>query len=135
MALTIAVNAAYLTADQADQFLEENSDWNNSSELLKNEALLFGRYYIDDNFDCIDYLDTVPEELMYANSLLAIDYINNPDAFKPQQKIIKKAIQAGSVKVFKEYSSTDDVIPSNWYVVDIILRRICNKYHTNMYVR
>lgn len=135
MALTINVNAAYATIAHADDYLENNANWYSAEEEDKEEALLWARYWIDYRFDCIDSLSTIPDELIYANSILAADYIDNPTAFKPQVTVIKKAIQAGSVKTFKQYANDSRVVPPSTRMARTILRRIAGEIYQNRFVR
>lgn len=135
MSLTISVTESYVTSDEADEYLENNASWNTASDASKDDALLWARYYIDSKYSCISYLDEIPEELKYANSIIAADYLSTPEAFKPQRSLIKKAIQAGSVKMFKEFSATDKIrIPSE-FKVKAILNGICPSKFNGTYVR
>jgi hypothetical protein len=135
MSLTLAVNASYATIDEADVYLENNAAWNAASDETREEALLWARYYIDYRFNCIDVLDSIPDELIFATAILAAEYVVRPNAFKPQATVIKKAVQVGSIKTFKQFSSDDKVTPSVSRMAKTMLRRIAGEISNNRFVR
>ena len=135
MAITLAVTDAYATVDETDAYLENDSTWNAITNEAKENALLWGKYYIDERYDCVDVLDAISDELRYSNSLLAADYAATPATFKPQVQVLVKTVQAGSVKTHKEFAATNKIVPSNSIKVKTILSKICSRYCVHMYTR
>lgn len=133
MAIELAYNEAYATASEANDFLVGNETWKQLSTPEKEDALLWSRYYLDDNFDCyLSSIDTIPEELKYSNSLLAVDYATEGTLYKTSTSgLIKKSkVKAGDVETEKEYfedssANTEVVKPASINKVKGLLGPIC----------
>jgi len=126
--MTIATpTQAYATASEADAFLELHEDWLDLDEPVKLDALLWGRYYIDANFDCVIDIDAVSEEVKYADSLLAYDYFIQGDLFFENAKtILSKKVVAGKVETEKSYTYSSKEKPNSLSKVAAILKTVCN---------
>lgn len=135
MALTLTVTEAYATIAQASVYLFNDVVWNATNANDQNDALIYGRYYIDAHFDCISSLDTIPDELIYANSLLASDYLNNPSAFESQVLLVAKSVTAGPVKVYKKFNGTSKVKPASSIKVNVLLNTVCGSFSSNLLIR
>jgi hypothetical protein len=137
MAIELEYNKAYATADESDVFLSLNSVWQNLSVTEKEDALLWARYYLDDNFDCaLSSLDTIPDELKYANCLLAVDYNSEGSLYKNKSEptVKKIRVKAGDVESEKEYGSGGDnsnYLPPSIYKVRNLLAPICTRINTS----
>lgn len=127
---TATATQSYATVSEADTFLELHEDWVDLDEPIKTDALLWGRYYIDANFDCVVDYDAISEEVKYANSLLAYDYFIQGDLFFDNQKGIKsKKVVAGDVETEKDYGYAKTDKPNSLSKVIAILKTVCN--HSN----
>jgi hypothetical protein len=127
---TATPTQTYATALEADAFLELHEDWLDLDDTVKIDALLWGRYYIDANFDCVVDYDAISEEVKYATSLLAYDYFIQGDLFFDNKKNIKsKKVVAGKVKTETDYDYARADKPNSLSKVIAILKTVCN--HSN----
>ena len=133
MSIELAYNEAYATSAEADVFLASNATWLNLSKPEKDDALLWLRYYIHDNFDCyLSTLDAIPEELKYANSLLAADYSVDGTLYQTNTEsgLKLKRVKAGDVETEKEYfegNTSSSSEPSSIRQVRGLLSSICTR--------
>lgn len=134
MAIELKYNEAYATVAEADAFLAGDSTWGNLSTNEKDDALLWGRYYIDDNFECfLSSLDSIPDELKYSNSLLATDFVTNGTLYKEtavSSGLKKKKVKAGDVETETEYFESEDssvIAPPSIRKVRSVLAPICER--------
>lgn len=128
MAITLTVTEAYATLSEADIYLENNSDWNGATDEDKTEALLDSRYYIDVNWYCdLSTYDTIPDELKYANAVLAGDLISDPESMDAGPNTKKKFSKAGSVATMTEYFSGAKNKPKSVNKVKGILQDLCSR--------
>ena len=125
MAVTLTVVDAYCTTDQADGYLELVTTWDDTDDDVKEDALLWGRYYLDQNF----YIDlseitaiVVPDELIFANALLAADYISDPSVFQHTPSVKEESVKAGSVSSKTVYLSSGQEYPASWLKIRAILQ-------------
>ena len=117
---------SYATVIQADTFLELHEDWLDLDEPVKEDALLSARYFIDANFSCSIDMDAIPEEVSYANSLLAYDYFIQGDLFFDNSKSIKATkVVAGKVESEKEYFHNTKEKPNSLGKIKAILKNVC----------
>lgn len=126
--MTVATpTQAYATVAEADAFLDNNETWLDLDSEVKEDALLWGRYFIDVNFDCTVDMTAIDEEVKYANTLLANDYTVQGDLFFDNQKVVKrKEVVAGKVETVKEYFSHSKDGPNSYSKVVAILKTVCN---------
>lgn len=119
---------AYATVVEADIFLANNSVWIALTNAVKEDALLWGRYFIDSNFDCVVDTDLILEEVKFANSLLANDYYAQGDLFFDNQKPIKKTfVKAGKVETEKIFGTALIDKPNSMSKVVAVLKTVCGK--------
>lgn len=117
---------AYATVIQADTFLEIHEDWLDLDEPIKEDALLWGRYFIDANFSCNIDMDLIDESVSYANSLLAYDYFIQGDLFFDNGKATKRTkVVAGKVESEKEYFHSTKEKPNSLGKVKAMLKDVC----------
>ena len=117
---------SYATILQADTYLEIHTDWLDLWDEVKEDALLSARYFIDSNFSCSIDVDAIPEEVSYANSLLAYDYYIQGDLFFDNSKSTKRTkVVAGKVESEKEYFYGSKEKPSSLGKVKSILKSVC----------
>ena len=125
---TATLTQSYATIAEADAYLALKSDWLALTDPVKTDALLWGRYFIDVNFDCVIDMDDIDDEVKYANSLLAYDYFNQGDLFFDNQLVLKeKKVVAGKVEVEKVWKSHSKDGPNSMSKVVAILKSVCNK--------
>lgn len=118
---------AYATDVEADSYLSLKEDWLDLDSEIKDDALLWGRYFIDTNFDCTIDMDDIDDEVKYANSLLAYDYFIQGDLFFDNERVVKQSkVVAGKVEVEKTYSSIAKTGPNSMSKVIAILKNVCN---------
>lgn len=119
---------SYVTVLESDVFLEIHEDWLDLDDEVKEDALLWGRYFIDTNFNCVVDMDAIDEEVKYANSLLGYDYFIQGDLFFDNQQAVKqKKTVAGKVETEKTYQSPSVDGPNSYSKVIAILAPICSK--------
>ena len=125
---TVGVQQAYATTAESDFYLPIREDWVDADDEIKDDALLWGRYYIDANFDCVVDADSIEEEIKFANSLLAYDYFSQGDLFfNNRDGIILSRVKAGSVESEKEYEKGITTKPNSLLKVVSVLSAVCNK--------
>ena len=124
---TVGVQEAYTTTAESDAYLPLKEDWIDADDDVKNDALLWGRYYIDANYDCVVDSDAIEEEVKFANSLLGYDYLTQGDLFfDNHSNVILERVKAGSVESEKEYANWSKTKPNSASKVMSILSSICN---------
>lgn len=117
----------YVTVLEADVYLKNKDEWIDAEKTEKEDALLWGRYYIDANFNCgtID-MDALSDEIKFANSLLGYDYLTQGDLFFDNSPRIKlKRVKAGSVETEKEFFSSVKEKPNSLSKIIAILKPVC----------
>ena len=125
---TATVTQSYATIQEADSYLSIHDDWLDLDDDVKTDALLWGRYFIDSNFDCVVDMDDIDEEVKYANSLLAYDYNVQGDLFFDNQRVVKsKKVVAGKVESERTYSSISRDGPGSMSKVVAVLKSVCNR--------
>ena len=125
---TVGVQQAYVTVAEAKTYLALEEAWLDLDTKVKEEALLWGRYYIDANFDCVIDSDDIPDEVKFANSLLGLDYFKQGDLFFDNRDgVILSRVKAGSVESEKEYEKGIKKKPNSLSKVVAVLSAICNR--------
>ena len=120
----MALVIPYCTVSDANTLLTGSTVWNGASTTQKEQALFWGRVYLDSNYNCTSFEETdIPDEIEYANALLAEDWIEgtlNRSSTAVSGRVIKKRIKAGSVESETEYlpgattgSAQEDVTQSH----------------------
>jgi hypothetical protein len=123
----------YATEAEADLFLAIHLDWQDADTEIKTDALLWGRYFLDINFDCVIDMDIIDEEVKFANSLLAYDYFSQGDLFFDNQKVVRqKKVVAGKVETERTFFRSSKDGPDSFSKVVAILKTICNKTKGNL---
>lgn len=100
----------YITLVDADAYLGSREPWTSSSDELKNDALSYGRLYIDQNYHCpnVDFSGEIPSEIQIANAELANLYLTDSLNLYPSQEaknLVETKVKAGSVESLKKYNS------------------------------
>jgi hypothetical protein len=112
------LNPPYVTILESDEFLENSVIWGAATDPEKEQALFWGRVWIDTNFLCPDLLENPPvisDNVKYANSLLGEDYldgylvdISDEIRGKDIKSTSKKAGSVeDSVEYFESYGGVD----------------------------
>lgn len=107
----MALVTPYCTVAEADVFLASSSIWNATPTAEKEQALFWGRVWLDANFICSDllaYPDSPSETVKFANALLAEDYLDgtltdNENTSSGVTGIKRLMQKAGSVEQETEY--------------------------------
>ena len=117
---------AYATVDEADAYLSLDTAWLGQSDEVKEDALLWGRYYIDSEFSCSYTEDGIPEEFKLANSLLARDYTVQGDLYFNNEKSIKiEFVKAGDVEAETTYRGSSKTRPNSLSKAKAVLAEYC----------
>ncbi len=119
----LGVVEGFVTIAEADVYLETNSDWDSLSDELKQNAIVAGRYYIDGKYNS-EVTGDMPDELKFANSLLASDYIASTASFDSSPNVRKKRSKAGTVENEVENVGGGNIAPKSWQQVKSILQSI-----------
>lgn len=139
----MALIDSYCTIAEADVFLANSAIWSEATDTEKTSALFWGRMYIDSKYTCVDWatLDTTPdypEELKYANALLAEAYLDG-SLFEFDETggrvLTSKRIKADTIEIEKRYQgdrsfstgSALDPFPE----ITALLTTWCTKQGTN----
>jgi len=125
----MALKIPYATVEEADVFLVGSTDWEAATVEQKEDALVWGRYYMDSTFICPNLDESDPsEEIKYANSLCGEDYLQgtllNADGTKTPT-IRQERVKAGSVESETEYAYAYGSNPQQ--DVDSLLFEQCSK--------
>lgn len=99
MAVVLGVTDGYATLVEANAYNIASTAWEKATDAVKQDALMFARYYIDDNwvYD-LEQIDAIDEEMKLGNSILALDYLENGKLFGDSEAPIKsKSVSAGAV--------------------------------------
>jgi len=126
MAISLGVTESYATIAEADAYLENNTAWQDATDEVKADGLLAGRYYIDITFSCdLSDVDVIPDELKYANSLLASDYVADNTVFDSGVKIQEQEVEAEGIRSKKVFSTPKSNKPKSLNTVKGILKNLC----------
>lgn len=98
----------YCSEAEADVFLAASIIWGAATPSEKQQALFWGRVWLDSNLTCPNLDPAVPSEtIKYANALLAEDYLDGTLIDQPgvvsATGIKRKKQKAGSVEQETEY--------------------------------
>ena len=114
----MALQEPYISSTEADEYLEDSAAWNNATDSEKDQALFWGRIYIDTNFTCSALIAdpaNPSENVKYANALLAEDWLEGT-LFQGEDTrkgtMVHKRVRAGSVESQKSYyvgSAQEDI--------------------------
>ena len=127
MAITLTVQGAYASVAEADAFLSNDDVWLELEENVKEDALLWGRYYIDTKFTCTVDSEVIPEEFKFANTLLAKDYTLQGDLFFDNEDSVKKKfVKAGEVESETTYMSGKKSSPASVSKSIAVLHAYCS---------
>lgn len=107
MALKDNLPAPYVSLADAEVLLIDTELWIHKNDEQKEEALGWGRIYLDSNYTHSFTEDDIPEVILLANSLLA-NYHFTESLFDRQSTnlnpISEEEVEAGSVKSRKRYN-------------------------------
>lgn len=126
----MALVTPYCTVSEANTYLVGSSAWADANTTQKNSALFWGRIHLDSKYSCVAFdEDDPPDEVKYANALLAEDYLQGTlldDGTDVNGRIKLKRSKAGSVETETEYLGGASV---NNYQDDVnqLLHGICTK--------
>ena len=133
MAISLLVTDSYASISEADVYLENNTVWSSATDETKTDALIFSRHYIDSKFVCdLSSYDVIPDELKYANSLLAADYVADTSVFDASSLVKSKSVRADVVSSSEEYVSGKKNKPKSAILVESILKDLCTKYGSSL---
>jgi len=105
----MALQEAYCTIAEADAFLSDSVIWQAATSAEKDQALFWGRIWIDSNLVCANLDPTVPSEnIKYANALLGEDYLDETllgsgGGGSTETGVKRKKQKAGSVEQETEF--------------------------------
>lgn len=101
----MALTTPYCTIQEATTFLGESEAWENAEKPERERALFWGRIWIDTHFSCDFAPDNAPDELKFANALLAEDWLEGKliTETAPSKAIKRKKVSAGAVSTETEY--------------------------------
>jgi hypothetical protein len=134
--VAIGVTDAYCTLAEADSYLADYSTWNNSTDEQKTEALLSSRYYLDITYSCdLSTTTTIPDELKFANAILANDFIADPTIFDNGPTVIQERVKADTVESETKYSDIGNKnTPTKLRMVDGILQALCTRQRSSVWL-
>lgn len=134
--VALTVTEAYTTISQADIYLENNAAWSGATDEAKTTALLYGRYYLDENFSCIDLTDevAVPDSMQYANAILAADYVSDGTIFESGANVKLERVKADVVETETEYFGGKTNKPPSLALVKGILKGVCTYSKTTPFL-
>lgn len=115
---------SFATLLEANSYLSNRTNWTSSSDESKTEALIYGRYFLDGNYQCTIVGD-IPDELKYSNSLLAVDFLIDPSSFYSSKNIKMKRVKADVVESETEFIGGGSKTPPSWLQVQSILQNLC----------
>jgi hypothetical protein len=128
MAIELSVLQGYCTVGEADVYLENSANWSSATDEDKFDAVLDARYYLDVNFYCdLSSYDEIPDEMKYANAVLANDAIGGTGVFDHSPAVKLKKVKAGSVMSETEYTSGSRPSPPSFAKVKGILQGLCTR--------
>lgn len=136
MAVTLTVTQAYATIAEAGVYLSNSSVWAIAIDAERTEALLSARYYIDTNFSCdLSAVDVVPDELKYANALLANEALSDAAIFDSGPTVQRELAKAGSVTTETEYFVGNKSQPKVLSQIRGILKSICSNASSTVFLQ
>jgi hypothetical protein len=125
----MALVTPYCTVSEADVYLSDSDSWIDLESSVKQNALFWGRVYLDSNYRCISFDESnAPDEIKFANALLAKDYTEGnliKAGGKLSGSVKLKRVKAGKVEVETEYVGANKT--SYQSDVDYLLNEYCTK--------
>ena len=133
MAITLQITEGYATVAEADLYLELDTAWLNASDETKADALMWGRYYLEDNFTYdLDNIDVIDEEAKLANSVLAADYIANGKLFGDSEAPIQsKSVKADVVSKTVVYDTSKEYKPPSVGKAFTLMAKVADRISGN----
>ncbi len=134
MTVTVEINEGYCTIAEADEFLPNDAVWLAATDAVKEDAIMWGRYYIDANYYVdLDSWDEIPEPVKFANALMAADLVNGFEILDPANLDIlkRKTLKAGSVEKTVEYVAGISNKPPSYEKIAAILLGTLEKRGSN----
>ncbi|MCP3665745.1 MAG: hypothetical protein GY696_25160 [Gammaproteobacteria bacterium] len=133
----MALDSPYCSKAEADTYLTGDASWAALTDAEKDTALYWGRMFLDSNYTCIVFEeDDAPDEIKYANALLAQDYNDGTllQAGGQSSGVIKRTYdKAGSVVTEREYQGG---MTTTSYQTDVgmVLNGYCSKKGNVVYI-
>ena len=131
----MALKSPYCDIACADTFLADSTVWNDATDSEKNNALFWGRTWIDSNYRCSNLDENNPSsEIQYANALAAEDYLEGTllsstgSSNTQTVKKTKTSAQTGT-STEKEFSGGTTTNPQQ--DIDALLSEQCTKSKTS----
>lgn len=133
MAVTLQITDGYATIDEADTYLENDSVWLAYTDETKQEALMWARYYLEDNFDYdLDSIDAIDEEAKLACAVVAADYAKDQKIFGSSEAAIKsKSIKADTVSSSITYETGQKYKPPSVGKAFVLMGKVADRKFTN----
>lgn len=133
MAVTLNITDGYATVQEADVYLELDATWQAADDDVKADALMWGRYYIDSDFDYdLTVIDVIDEEAKLANSILAADYVRDGKIFGDSEAaIVSKTVKADVVSKSVTYDVSKEYKPPSYGKVVVLMGKIATKKSPN----
>lgn len=123
----MALKTPYCSVAKADEILAGDAKWTTLSAGVKQDALTKARYWLDSKFTCQINDADPPEEILYANAWLAVDYANAKlyEVAERKQTVKSESVKAGSVSSEVVYSAQSSYIPPSYDLVASVLIGYC----------
>lgn len=108
MANTPSLVTPYVTLANADTINDGNTAWDAASDDEKDDALSYGRQYIDRYYVLSVFdEDDAPEEIQMGNCLFAIEYLEDDLFTAPEANVGEETLKAGTVTVTTKFTRSE----------------------------
>jgi len=132
----MALVTPYCTVAEANSYLLGHTTWEDAETADKNSALFWGRVYFDSNYSCVEFdEDTPPDEIKYANALLAEDHLQGTlieTGNETKGAVTLKRTKAGSIESETEYTASGSKASDAQDDVNQLLHDICKKINKSV---
>lgn len=127
----MALKEPYCDIACADSYLADSTTWNNATDSEKNNALFWGRTWMDTNYKCPNLDELNPtDEIKYANALAAEDYLQGTllsSAGSPNTQTIKKKKSSAQPGTFVDVEYAGGQTTNPQQDIDSLLSEQCTK--------
>lgn len=103
-----ALVTSYVTLANAETINAGNTAWDAASDSEKNDALSYGRQYIDRYYVLTIFdEDDAPNEIQMGNCLFAIEYLEGDLFTAPEANVGEETLKAGPVTVQTKFTRSE----------------------------
>lgn len=123
---------SYVTLAEANAINASKAAWDAASDTQKQDAIDYGRKYMDASYTCIEIDESdpalIPDDVKKANALLALAHLTTPlwSVEPTKTSVNSKSVDHGNgVKTSKSYAGAKVTVTDPHQEVTLLLKGFC----------